>query len=105
MEGEAPFRKEGRGPRRSCSFSGVVNIFAGILRTTFKGPDEDGEEEEEIHVEEEESDSTEVVPSPVEESQGTGGPTLAQSNQTFSQQAVSSLLAIMKQINQIMANI
>ncbi|MBW0519884.1 hypothetical protein O181_059599 [Austropuccinia psidii MF-1] len=47
---------------------------------TFKGPGEDGEEEEENSVEEEVSDGTEGVPAPVGESQGTGGPTLAQSN-------------------------
>ncbi|MBW0591086.1 hypothetical protein O181_130801 [Austropuccinia psidii MF-1] len=57
MEGAAPSRKEGI------------------------GPGEDGEEEEENYVEEEESDGTEGVPAPVEASQGTGGPTLAQSNQ------------------------
>ncbi|MBW0505209.1 hypothetical protein O181_044924 [Austropuccinia psidii MF-1] len=43
---------------------------------TFKGP---GEEEEDNSVEEEESDGTEGVPSPVGASQGTGGPTIAQS--------------------------
>ncbi|MBW0465791.1 hypothetical protein O181_005506 [Austropuccinia psidii MF-1] len=42
-EGEAPSRKEGRGPRRSISFSGVVGRFPGLLRTTFKGPCEEGE--------------------------------------------------------------
>ncbi|MBW0594015.1 hypothetical protein O181_133730 [Austropuccinia psidii MF-1] len=46
MEGEAPSRKEGRVPRRSNSFSGVVGVFPGLLRPTFKGPGEDGEEEE-----------------------------------------------------------
>ncbi|MBW0485385.1 hypothetical protein O181_025100 [Austropuccinia psidii MF-1] len=38
LEGEAPSRKEERGPRRSSSFSGVVGAFPGISRTTFKGP-------------------------------------------------------------------
>ncbi|MBW0542402.1 hypothetical protein O181_082117 [Austropuccinia psidii MF-1] len=38
MEGEAPFRTEGRGPRRSNSFSGVVGGFPGLSRTTFKCP-------------------------------------------------------------------
>ncbi|MBW0492656.1 hypothetical protein O181_032371 [Austropuccinia psidii MF-1] len=61
---------------------------------------EDGEEEEENSVEEEESDGTEGVPAPVEASQGTGGPTLAQSNQPE-----PSLLAIMQQMTQIMANL
>ncbi|MBW0552770.1 hypothetical protein O181_092485 [Austropuccinia psidii MF-1] len=77
---ENPIWKEGRGPRRSNSFSGVVDSFPGLSRTTLKGPGEDGEEEEENSVEEEESDGTEGVPAPVGESQGTGGPTLAQSN-------------------------
>ncbi|MBW0562522.1 hypothetical protein O181_102237 [Austropuccinia psidii MF-1] len=30
MEGEAPSRKEGRGPRRSSSFSGVAGGFPGL---------------------------------------------------------------------------
>ncbi|MBW0498317.1 hypothetical protein O181_038032 [Austropuccinia psidii MF-1] len=30
MEGAAPSRKEGRGPRRSSSFSGVVGSFPGL---------------------------------------------------------------------------
>ncbi|MBW0492930.1 hypothetical protein O181_032645 [Austropuccinia psidii MF-1] len=51
MEGEAPSRKEGRGPRRSSSFSGVVGGFPGTSRTILKGPGEDGEEEEENYVE------------------------------------------------------
>ncbi|MBW0483046.1 hypothetical protein O181_022761 [Austropuccinia psidii MF-1] len=74
VEGEAPSRNEGRGPGRSNSFSGVVGIFPLLTRTTFKGLGEDGEKEEE------ESDGTEGVPAPVGASQGTGGPTLAQSN-------------------------
>ncbi|MBW0517026.1 hypothetical protein O181_056741 [Austropuccinia psidii MF-1] len=81
LEGEAPSRKEGRGPRRSSSFSGVVGGFPGTLSTIFRGPWEDGEEEEEDSVEEEESDYTEGVPAPVGASQGIEGPTLAQSNQ------------------------
>ncbi|MBW0578597.1 hypothetical protein O181_118312 [Austropuccinia psidii MF-1] len=40
VEGEAPSRKEGRGPRSSSSFSGVVDSFPGLSRTTFKGPGE-----------------------------------------------------------------
>ncbi|MBW0508289.1 hypothetical protein O181_048004 [Austropuccinia psidii MF-1] len=51
--------------------------------TTFKGPGEDGEEEEENSVEEEESDGTEGVPAPSE----------------------PSILAIMQQMTQIMANL
>ncbi|MBW0559624.1 hypothetical protein O181_099339 [Austropuccinia psidii MF-1] len=50
LEGAESSRKEGRGPRRSSSFSGVVGGFPGILRTTFKVPGEDGEEEEENYV-------------------------------------------------------
>ncbi|MBW0537502.1 hypothetical protein O181_077217 [Austropuccinia psidii MF-1] len=53
MEGAEPSRKEGRGPRRSSSFSGVVGGFPGNSRTTLKGPGEDGEVEEENSVEEE----------------------------------------------------
>ncbi|MBW0476431.1 hypothetical protein O181_016146 [Austropuccinia psidii MF-1] len=70
-----------------------------------RGPGEDGEEDEEIFVEEEESDGTEGVPAPVGASQGTGGPTLAQSDQPVSHQSEPSLLAIMQQMAQIMANI
>ncbi|MBW0528575.1 hypothetical protein O181_068290 [Austropuccinia psidii MF-1] len=83
MEGEEPSIQEGRGTRRSSSFSGVVSTFPGISRTTFKGPGEDCEEEEKNFVEEEESDSTEVVPAPSE----------------------SFLLAILQHMTQIMANI
>ncbi|MBW0569173.1 hypothetical protein O181_108888 [Austropuccinia psidii MF-1] len=105
LEGAAPSRKEGRVPRRSSSFSGVVGGFPGTSRTIFKGPGEDGEEEEENSVEGEESDGTEGVPAPVEASQGTGGPTLAQSNQPVSHQSEPFLLAIMHQMTQIMANL
>ncbi|MBW0550078.1 hypothetical protein O181_089793 [Austropuccinia psidii MF-1] len=77
MEGAAPSRKEGR----------------------------DVEEEEGSFVEEEVSDSTEVVPAPVGASQGTGGSTLSQYNQPVSHQSEPSLLAIMKQMTQIMANL
>ncbi|MBW0561331.1 hypothetical protein O181_101046 [Austropuccinia psidii MF-1] len=63
------------------------NFEGGLSRTTLKGPGEDGEEEEENSVEEEESDGTEGVPAPVGKSQGTGGPTLAQSSQPFSHQS------------------
>ncbi|MBW0498813.1 hypothetical protein O181_038528 [Austropuccinia psidii MF-1] len=105
VEGAALSRKEGRVPKRSSSFSGVVGGFPGISRTTIKGPGEDGEEEEENFVEEEESDGTEDVPAPVRESQGTGGPTLAQSNQPVSHQSEPSLLAIMQQMTENMANL
>ncbi|MBW0524876.1 hypothetical protein O181_064591 [Austropuccinia psidii MF-1] len=77
VEGAAPSRKEGRVPRRSSSFSGVVGGFPGTSRTIFKGPGEDG----------------------------TGGPTLAQSDQPVSHQSEPSLLAIIQQRIQIMANI
>ncbi|MBW0584012.1 hypothetical protein O181_123727 [Austropuccinia psidii MF-1] len=105
LKGAAPSRKEGRGPRRSSSFSGVVGLFCGTSRTNFRGPGEDGEEEEENSVEEEGSNGTEGVPSPVEASQGTGGPTLAQSNQPVSHQSEPSFLAIMQKMTQIMANL
>ncbi|MBW0574545.1 hypothetical protein O181_114260 [Austropuccinia psidii MF-1] len=51
LEGAAPSRKEGRGPRISNSFSGVAGGFPGASRTIFRGPGEDGEEEEENSVE------------------------------------------------------
>ena len=92
-------------PRRSNSFSGVVGGFPGMSRTSFKGPGEDGEEEEENSVEEEESEGTEGVPALVGASQGTGRPTLAQSNQPVSHQSEPSLSAIMQQMPQIMANL
>ncbi|MBW0565025.1 hypothetical protein O181_104740 [Austropuccinia psidii MF-1] len=105
LEGAAPSRKEGRGPRRSSSSSGVVGGFPGTSRTIFRGPGEDGEEEEENSVEEEEFDGTEGVQAPVGASQGTEGPTLAQSNQPVSHESEPSLLAIMQQMTQIMANL
>ncbi|MBW0498436.1 hypothetical protein O181_038151 [Austropuccinia psidii MF-1] len=105
MEVAAPSRKEGRWPRRSSYFSGVVGEFPELLRTTLKGPGEDGEEEEEISVEEEAFDGAEGAPAPVRASQGTGGPTLAQSNQPVSHHSELSLLAIMQKMTQIMANI
>ncbi|MBW0478468.1 hypothetical protein O181_018183 [Austropuccinia psidii MF-1] len=95
MEGEAPFRKEGRVPRRTNSLSGVVDRFPGLSRSIFKGPGEDVEE----------SDGTEGAPAPVGVSQGTGGPTLAPFHQPLSHQSEPSLLAIMKQMNQIIANL
>ncbi|MBW0487737.1 hypothetical protein O181_027452 [Austropuccinia psidii MF-1] len=98
MEGGAPSRKEGRGPRRSTSVSGVVGGFPGLSRTTLKGPGEDGKEEEKTFVEEEESDGTKGVPASVGASQGTGGPTLAQSDKPVSHQSEPSLLEIMQQM-------
>ncbi|MBW0560169.1 hypothetical protein O181_099884 [Austropuccinia psidii MF-1] len=71
VEGPAPSTKEGRGPRGSSSFSGVVGHFSEFSRTTFKVPGEDGEEEEENSVEVEESFGTQCVPAPVGEPQGT----------------------------------
>ncbi|MBW0532092.1 hypothetical protein O181_071807 [Austropuccinia psidii MF-1] len=105
MEGAEPSRKEGRVPRRSNSFSGVICGFPGMSRTTFRGPGEDGQEEEENSVEEEEFDGTEAAPAPVGASEGTRGPTLAHSDQPFSHQTEPSLLAIMQQMTQIMANL
>ncbi|MBW0479534.1 hypothetical protein O181_019249 [Austropuccinia psidii MF-1] len=104
LEGAAPSRKEGRGVRRSNSFAGVVGVFPGTSRTTFKAPGEDDEEEEDNSVEEEVSDGTEGVPAPMGTSQGTGGPTPAQSNQPMSHKPEPSLLEIMHQMTQIMAN-
>ncbi|MBW0476106.1 hypothetical protein O181_015821 [Austropuccinia psidii MF-1] len=74
VQGAEPSRKEGRVPRISSSFSGVVGRFPGLSRTTLKGP-------------------------------SSGGPTPAQSNQSVSHQSEPSLLAIMQQITQIMANL
>ncbi|MBW0581143.1 hypothetical protein O181_120858 [Austropuccinia psidii MF-1] len=105
LEGAAPSIQEGRVPRRSSSFSGVVGRFPGTSRTIFKGPGEDGEEEEENSVEEEDSDGTEGVPAPVGASQGTEGPTLAQSNQPVPHQSEPSVLAIIQKMTQIMANL
>ncbi|MBW0521269.1 hypothetical protein O181_060984 [Austropuccinia psidii MF-1] len=82
MEGAEPSRKEGRGPRRSISLSGVENP-----------------------MEEEESDGTQGVPAPVGASQSTGGPTLSQSDQPVSHQSEPSLLAIMQKMTEIMANL
>ncbi|MBW0589908.1 hypothetical protein O181_129623 [Austropuccinia psidii MF-1] len=74
------------------------------LRAHF-GRKEEGQEDQENSVEEKESDGTEGVPAPVGASQGIGGPNLAQSAQPVSHQSEPSFLAIMQQINQIMANI
>ncbi|MBW0571728.1 hypothetical protein O181_111443 [Austropuccinia psidii MF-1] len=71
-----------------------------MSRTTFRGPGEYGEGEEENSVEEEGSDGTEASPAPVGAPEGTTGPTLA-----LSYQPVPSLLAIMQQMTQIMANL
>ncbi|MBW0578545.1 hypothetical protein O181_118260 [Austropuccinia psidii MF-1] len=68
------------------------------------GPGEYGEEEEENSVEEEESDGSEGVPAPVRASQGTGGPTLAQSDNPVSHESEPCLLAIMQEMTQIMPN-
>ncbi|MBW0587749.1 hypothetical protein O181_127464 [Austropuccinia psidii MF-1] len=105
VEGAAQFKKEGIWPRRSSSFSGVVHVFPGISRTTFKDPGEDEAEEEENSVEKEGSDGTKVAPAPRGESQGTGGPTLVQSNQPVSCQSKPSSLAIIQQMTQILANL
>ncbi|MBW0506210.1 hypothetical protein O181_045925 [Austropuccinia psidii MF-1] len=105
LEGAAPSRKEGRGPRRSISLSGVVGGFPGLSRTSPKVQGEDDEEEEENSVEEEGSNGTEAAPAPVGASEGTRGPTLAQSDQPVSHQSEPLLLAIMQQMTQIMANL
>ncbi|MBW0466415.1 hypothetical protein O181_006130 [Austropuccinia psidii MF-1] len=84
LEGAAPSIQEGRGPKRSSG-------------------GEDGEVEEENSGEEEYSDGSQGAPATLGAYQGTGGPTLAQSNQPVSNQSESSLLAIMHQMPQIMA--
>ncbi|MBW0567487.1 hypothetical protein O181_107202 [Austropuccinia psidii MF-1] len=73
-------------------------------QTSLKVQGEDDDREENC-VEEEESDGTEGVPAPVGASPSTGGPTLAQSDQPVSHQSEPSLLAIMQQMTQIMANL
>ncbi|MBW0539863.1 hypothetical protein O181_079578 [Austropuccinia psidii MF-1] len=93
-----------KGAKKIKLFLGVVGRFPGLSKTNLKGLDEDGEEEEENYVEEDRSDGTEVFPALVGASQGTGGPTLPQSNQPFSQ-SEPSLFAIMQQMTQIMTNI
>ncbi|MBW0575890.1 hypothetical protein O181_115605 [Austropuccinia psidii MF-1] len=98
MEGAAPSRTEGRGPRRSISLSGVVGDFPGISRTNLKVQGKYDDEEEENSVDEEDSDGNEGVPAPVAASQSTGGPTLAQSDYPVSHQSEPSLLAIMQQM-------
>ncbi|MBW0591596.1 hypothetical protein O181_131311 [Austropuccinia psidii MF-1] len=45
MEGAAPSRKEGRGPRRSISLSGVVGGFPVLSRTGLKVQGEDDDDE------------------------------------------------------------
>ncbi|MBW0463219.1 hypothetical protein O181_002934 [Austropuccinia psidii MF-1] len=105
IQGAEPSIKEGRGTRRSNSFSRVVGKFQGLSRTTLEGPGEDGEEEEENSGEEEDSDGTEGVPAPVGAFQGIGGTSLAQSDQSISHQSEQSLLEIMQQMTQIMANL
>ncbi|MBW0564176.1 hypothetical protein O181_103891 [Austropuccinia psidii MF-1] len=77
---------------------------AELSRKEGRDPGEDGEEEEENSAEVEEYYGTEGVPAPVEASQGTGGPTLAQSYQPVSHQSEPSLFAIMQQMTQIMGN-
>ncbi|MBW0485883.1 hypothetical protein O181_025598 [Austropuccinia psidii MF-1] len=105
MEGVAPSIQEGRGPRRSSSFSGLVGTFSEISRTTLKVPGEEYAEEEENSVEDEGSENTEPAPTPVGASQDIGGSTLAQSNQPLSHQYEPFLLAIMQQMTQNMANV
>ncbi|MBW0504985.1 hypothetical protein O181_044700, partial [Austropuccinia psidii MF-1] len=76
-----------------------------VWKTIFKVPGEDGEEEEDNYVEGEGSYGTEGDPAPVGVPQGTGGLTLGYSDQPFSHQSEPSLLAIMQQMTQIMANL
>ncbi|MBW0541046.1 hypothetical protein O181_080761 [Austropuccinia psidii MF-1] len=68
-----------------------------MSRTKLGGPGED--------VEEEESDRTKASPAPVGASEGTRGPALDQFDQPVSHQSEPSLLAIMQQMTQIMANL
>ncbi|MBW0494668.1 hypothetical protein O181_034383 [Austropuccinia psidii MF-1] len=87
-------------PSPSSSQSGLSLSFWESWRSW-----EDGEEEEENSVEGEDSDGSEGSPAHVGASQRTEGPTLSQSNQPVSHQSEPSLLAIMQQMTQIMANL
>ncbi|MBW0478438.1 hypothetical protein O181_018153 [Austropuccinia psidii MF-1] len=91
--------------RQTRSQARAQVVLTPTPKAPLDGPGEDVEEEEENYVEEEESDGTEVVSAPVVASQGTGGPTLAQSDHPVSHQSEPSLFAIMQQITQIMANL
>ncbi|MBW0497918.1 hypothetical protein O181_037633 [Austropuccinia psidii MF-1] len=95
-------------PRAPLYFTPSVpqlsQIWERISRTTLRGPSKD-DTEEENSVKEEESDGTEGVPAPLGASQGNGGETLSQSTKPLSHQSEPSLLAIMQQMTQIMANI
>ncbi|MBW0570295.1 hypothetical protein O181_110010 [Austropuccinia psidii MF-1] len=75
------------------------------LTQTPRAPLDGTPAEEDNSVEEEEADGIEGVPAPLGASQGTGGTTLAQSNQPVSHQSETSLLAIIQRMTQIMANI
>ncbi|MBW0521296.1 hypothetical protein O181_061011 [Austropuccinia psidii MF-1] len=89
-------------PRAPCDSTPAVPQ----LRAPY-GRKEEGQEdqEEENSMEEEESDGTKGVPAPVGASQGMGGPNLAQSYQPVSHQYEPTLLDIMQQMTQIIANI
>ncbi|MBW0548261.1 hypothetical protein O181_087976 [Austropuccinia psidii MF-1] len=89
-------------PQLRTHFGRSSTIQEGRKRITSKGP---GEEKEKDSVEEEESDGTEGAPAPVGASQGIGRPTPAQSYQAVSHQSEPSLLAIMQQMTQIIANL
>ncbi|MBW0582783.1 hypothetical protein O181_122498 [Austropuccinia psidii MF-1] len=91
--------------RQTRSQAQTQAVLTPTPRAPLDGPGQDGEEEEENSVEEEESDGTEVAPAPVRASEGTRGPTLAQSDQPVSHQTEPSSLAIMQEMNQIMANL
>ncbi|MBW0464885.1 hypothetical protein O181_004600 [Austropuccinia psidii MF-1] len=88
MEEAEPSRKEGRGPRISNSFLGVVGAFPETSKTTIKCLGEYDEEEEENSVAEEGYDATEVVPASLGASE-----------------SETSLLAIMHQMTQTIPNL
>ncbi|MBW0479437.1 hypothetical protein O181_019152 [Austropuccinia psidii MF-1] len=73
LEGAAPSRKEGRGPRRSNSSSGVVGGFPKILYTTLKGLVKMMKRRRRIMWKGKSLNGTEGFPAPVGSSQGTGG--------------------------------
>ncbi|MBW0463094.1 hypothetical protein O181_002809 [Austropuccinia psidii MF-1] len=97
----APLESTPAVPKLRAHFGRRHTIKEGRKRAKkIKGPGEDGEEEQENPVEEEGSDGTKGVAAPVGASQGTGGPTLAQSHQPE-----TSLMDIMQKMTQSIANL
>ncbi|MBW0477765.1 hypothetical protein O181_017480 [Austropuccinia psidii MF-1] len=102
LEGAAPSRKEGRGPRRSNPFSGVVGGFPVLSKVLVKMVKR---RRRILWMVRTKKKKTEGAPAPVGASQSTQGSTLAQSDHPVSHQSEQSLLDIMQQMTQIMANL